>query len=271
MIRDLGSLNGTFVNRRRIESAVLEDDDEVQIGKYRMTFLRHEHDRRTTPTPARLHTIGAVCERLRERVPRHLDLEDPLPRGSGAAPAAPHARRLPPLRRGGRRAADDDPAAAARRVPAAARDQGRARRAAAPRAKRRARPALREQRSELDLAELCERAGITPEFARQLEEYGLVTPRIEAGERLYRESDADIARRLRRIARHGLDARHLRAFRTAAGRQSALLEQLVAPGCARATRSAGGRRSTISRRSPASRQELAQLLLVRDLREVAER
>jgi hypothetical protein len=39
-IRDLGSLNGTFVNRRRIESAVLEDDDELQIGKYRLTFLR---------------------------------------------------------------------------------------------------------------------------------------------------------------------------------------------------------------------------------------
>jgi FHA domain-containing protein len=40
VIRDLGSLNGTFVNRRRIESAVLEDDDELQIGKYRLTFLR---------------------------------------------------------------------------------------------------------------------------------------------------------------------------------------------------------------------------------------
>jgi hypothetical protein len=38
-IRDLGSLNGTFVNRRRIESAQLEDDDELQIGKYRLTFL----------------------------------------------------------------------------------------------------------------------------------------------------------------------------------------------------------------------------------------
>jgi hypothetical protein len=40
VIRDLGSLNGTFVNRRRIDEAELEDDDEVQIGKYRMTFLR---------------------------------------------------------------------------------------------------------------------------------------------------------------------------------------------------------------------------------------
>jgi FHA domain/zinc-ribbon domain len=38
-IRDLGSLNGTFVNRRRIETATLEDDDEVQIGKYRLTYL----------------------------------------------------------------------------------------------------------------------------------------------------------------------------------------------------------------------------------------
>jgi hypothetical protein len=40
LIRDLGSLNGTFVNRRRIEETPLADDDEVQIGKYRMTFLR---------------------------------------------------------------------------------------------------------------------------------------------------------------------------------------------------------------------------------------
>jgi pSer/pThr/pTyr-binding forkhead associated (FHA) protein len=40
-IDDLGSLNGTFVNRRRVESAVLEDGDEIQIGKYRLTFLQH--------------------------------------------------------------------------------------------------------------------------------------------------------------------------------------------------------------------------------------
>jgi pSer/pThr/pTyr-binding forkhead associated (FHA) protein len=38
-IEDQGSLNGTFVNRKRIESAELENGDEVQVGKYRLTFL----------------------------------------------------------------------------------------------------------------------------------------------------------------------------------------------------------------------------------------
>ena len=40
-IEDAGSLNGTYVNRRRVEKAKLEDGDEVQIGKYRLTFLEH--------------------------------------------------------------------------------------------------------------------------------------------------------------------------------------------------------------------------------------
>ena len=39
-IEDLGSLNGTFVNRRRIDSpARLQSGDEVQIGKYRLSFI----------------------------------------------------------------------------------------------------------------------------------------------------------------------------------------------------------------------------------------
>jgi len=41
LIEDGGSLNGTFVNRKRVESAELEDGDEIQIGKYRLTFLLH--------------------------------------------------------------------------------------------------------------------------------------------------------------------------------------------------------------------------------------
>jgi pSer/pThr/pTyr-binding forkhead associated (FHA) protein len=38
-IEDQGSLNGTFVNRKRVEAAELSDGDELQIGKYRLTFL----------------------------------------------------------------------------------------------------------------------------------------------------------------------------------------------------------------------------------------
>ena len=39
VIEDQGSLNGTFVNRRRVDSAPLDDGDELQIGKYRLIYL----------------------------------------------------------------------------------------------------------------------------------------------------------------------------------------------------------------------------------------
>jgi pSer/pThr/pTyr-binding forkhead associated (FHA) protein len=38
-IDDLGSLNGTYVNRRRIESHKLQNGDELQVGKYKLTYL----------------------------------------------------------------------------------------------------------------------------------------------------------------------------------------------------------------------------------------
>ncbi len=43
VVRDIGSLNGTYVNRQRIDSAALRSGDEVQIGKYRMTFHPSPH------------------------------------------------------------------------------------------------------------------------------------------------------------------------------------------------------------------------------------
>ena len=39
LVRDVGSLNGTYLNRERIESMTLAGGDEVQIGKYRLVFL----------------------------------------------------------------------------------------------------------------------------------------------------------------------------------------------------------------------------------------
>ena len=38
-IDDLGSLNGTYVNRHRIESHLLDDGDEIQIGKFKLGYL----------------------------------------------------------------------------------------------------------------------------------------------------------------------------------------------------------------------------------------
>ena len=39
LVRDVGSLNGTYLNRGRIDSAILAGGDEVQIGKFRLVFL----------------------------------------------------------------------------------------------------------------------------------------------------------------------------------------------------------------------------------------
>ncbi len=39
LVRDVGSLNGTYLNRERIETSGLAGGDEVQIGKYRLVFL----------------------------------------------------------------------------------------------------------------------------------------------------------------------------------------------------------------------------------------
>ena len=39
VVRDVGSLNGTYVNRLRIESAELDDGDELQIGRFKLVFF----------------------------------------------------------------------------------------------------------------------------------------------------------------------------------------------------------------------------------------
>ena len=39
-VRDAGSLNGTYVNRARIDEVVLASGDEVQVGKFKLVYLR---------------------------------------------------------------------------------------------------------------------------------------------------------------------------------------------------------------------------------------
>lgn len=52
VVRDLGSLNGTYVNRSRISEARLVSGDELQIGKFRLLFLAANERRRADPDPS---------------------------------------------------------------------------------------------------------------------------------------------------------------------------------------------------------------------------
>jgi DNA-binding transcriptional MerR regulator len=136
--------------------------------------------------------------------------------------------------------------------------------------RRRRTSALGEQEEGLDLEGLCERAGIEPARARELEEFGLLEPRVEDGQRIYAESDAEIAAACEALARFGIEPRNLRAFRTAADRESSLLEAVFGP--ALRSRSAERRQAALGdlQRLAQSAQELADLLLRRNVRHLVE-
>jgi DNA-binding transcriptional MerR regulator len=135
---------------------------------------------------------------------------------------------------------------------------------------RRRRPlGLVGQEDELDLGELCKRAAITGDVAKELEDFGILEPRSVDGERRYPEGDAEIAAACGKLARFGIAPRHLRAFRTAADREAALLEALVAP--ALRSRNAERRKAGLEDLEELAQlaQELSQRLFWRDVRRVA--
>jgi DNA-binding transcriptional MerR regulator len=123
----------------------------------------------------------------------------------------------------------------------------------------------------IDLEELCRRAGITFELAKELEDFGLLGPTGSGADKRYAETDADIAVVCSQLLRYGFDPKHLRTFRTATDREAALLDQLVAP----ALRSRNAERRAAGLRDLQSLTELAQelgsLLLWREVREVGSR
>jgi DNA-binding transcriptional MerR regulator len=229
----------------------------------------------TTPTERRteqprLHTIGAVCARLQPEFPdisiskiRYLEDQGLL---------------TPKRTRGGYRLFSEDDVERLETILRLQRDEFLPLRvirqelaSGAGAARKRRTAALGEPEPELDLGELCERAGIDQSLARALEEYGLLSPRLEGGERLYREGDADIAAACGRLAQFGIDARHLRTFKNSAGREASLLEQLVAP--ALRSRNPERRKAGLDdlQALAEASQELSQLLFWRELRQLADR
>jgi DNA-binding transcriptional MerR regulator len=136
--------------------------------------------------------------------------------------------------------------------------------------RRRRRSAVGVGEEELDLEELCNRAGVTADRARQLEDFGLLESRVEDGQRVYAESEAEIAAACEALARFGIDARNLRAFRTAADRESGLVEAVIAP--ALRSRNEERRQAALAdlQRLAQSAEELADLLLRRNVRRLVE-
>jgi DNA-binding transcriptional MerR regulator len=220
----------------------------------------------------RLHTIGAVCARMQAEFPdisiskiRYLEDQGLL---------------TPKRTRGGYRLFSEEDVERLETILRLQRDeflplrvirQELASGTGSAERRRKRHAGLGEQEGELDLAELCERAGVDASLARALEEYGLLTPRLANGERLYREGDADIAAACGRLAQFGIDARHLRTFKNSAGREAGLLEQLVAP--ALRSRNPDRRKAGLDdlQALAEASQELSRLLFWRELRLLAER
>jgi DNA-binding transcriptional MerR regulator len=217
---------------------------------------------------ARLLTIGAVCARLREEFPdvsiskiRYLEDQGLL---------------APKRTRGGYRLFSEEDVERLEMILRLQRDEFLPLRVirqhlAAPGAARRRRrrsPGLAAD-EEISLDELCRRAGISTELARELESYGLLEPRREGGDRRYAETDAEIALTCAKLSEYGIAPRNLRAFRTSVDREANLLEQLLAP--ALRSRSGERRKAAIEdlQSLGALAQELAQLLFWRNLRRVA--
>ena len=222
------------------------------------------------PTSARLLTIGAVCSRLKAEFPdisisKIRYLED---------------QGLLSLRRtqGGYRLFSEEDVERLETILRLQRDEFLPLRVirqelsspSGGKERRRARPlGVSGHEDGIDLSELCRRAGIGGELVRELEDFGLLEPHTDDGEKRYDEEDVDVALACSRLAQFGIAPRHLRAFRTAASREAGLLEALVAP--ALRARNPERRKAGLEELQELGdlAEELARLLFWRDLRELA--
>jgi DNA-binding transcriptional MerR regulator len=118
------------------------------------------------------------------------------------------------------------------------------------------------------LEEVVDETRAEPELVRELEEYGVIRGEIREGRRLYDETEREIVRAVTELARYGVGGRNLRAFRTSADREAALLQQILAP--ALRSRNEQRRKEAIEalENLAAVTTHLKHLLLIRDLRKI---
>jgi DNA-binding transcriptional MerR regulator len=107
-----------------------------------------------------------------------------------------------------------------------------------------------------------------PRLVAELEEYGVIKGEIRAGTKYYDETEREIVRAVTELARYGVGGRNLRAFRTSADREAALLQQILAP--ALRSRNTERRKEAVEalENLAAVTTHLKHLLLIRDLRKI---
>ncbi|MEA2253240.1 MAG: hypothetical protein QOI62_1633 [Solirubrobacteraceae bacterium] len=118
------------------------------------------------------------------------------------------------------------------------------------------------------LDDVIEDTRAEPRLVSELEEYGVIKGENRAGTKYYDETEREIVRAVTELARYGVGGRNLRAFRTSADRESALLQQILAP--ALRSRNVKRRKEAIEalENLAAVTTHLKHLLLIRDLRKI---
>jgi DNA-binding transcriptional MerR regulator len=118
------------------------------------------------------------------------------------------------------------------------------------------------------LEEVVEETRADPRMVAELEEYGVIKGEVRGGVRYYDETEREIVRAVTELARYGVAGRNLRAFRTSADREAALLQQILAP--ALRSRNVQRRKEALEalENLAAVTTHLKHLLLIRDLRRI---
>jgi DNA-binding transcriptional MerR regulator len=118
------------------------------------------------------------------------------------------------------------------------------------------------------LDDVIEDTRADPRLVSELEEYGVIKGEVRAGTKYFDETEREIVRAVTELARYGVGGRNLRAFRTSADREAALLQQILAP--ALRSRNAKRRKEAIEalENLAAVTTHLKHLLLIRDLRKI---
>jgi DNA-binding transcriptional MerR regulator len=119
------------------------------------------------------------------------------------------------------------------------------------------------------LEDVIEETGADPRLIAELEDFGLIQGDARGGTKYYDETEREIVRAVSELARYGVAGRNLRVFKTSAERESALLQQILAPGLR--SRNPERRKEAVEalENLAAVASHLKHLLLVRDLRRIA--